>query len=50
MYKATSWSRQVIVHDDYLSLLKFMRLGLEKHESDIQKEIDLFTSSTRDVS
>jgi len=46
MYKATSWSRQVIGHDDYLSVFKFIRLGLEKYESDIQKEIDSFGSGS----
>jgi hypothetical protein len=46
MYKATSWSRRGIGHDDYLSLFKFMRLGLEKYESDIQNEIDSFSSGS----
>ena len=40
LYKATSWSRQIIGHDDYLSLLKFLHLGVESYEADIQREID----------
>lgn len=40
LYKATTWSRQIIGHDDYLSLFKFLRMGLEKHKADIQKDID----------
>ena len=40
MYKATSWSRKVFGLDDYLSLLKFVRQGIEKHDADIQREID----------
>ena len=40
MYKAASWSRQALGHDDYLSLFKFLRFGLEKHEADIKKEFD----------
>jgi hypothetical protein len=40
LYKATTWSRQIIGHDDYLSLFKFLRMGLEKHEADIQKDVD----------
>ena len=38
LYKASSWSRQIVGHDDYLSLFKYLRIGLEKHESDIQQE------------
>jgi hypothetical protein len=40
LYKATTWSRQVIGHDDYMSLFKFMRIGLEKYEADIQRQFD----------
>ena len=44
MYKASTWSRQIIGHDDYLSLFKFLRMGLEKHEADIQRDIDSLNS------
>jgi hypothetical protein len=44
LYKATTWSRQVIGHDDYQSLFKFLRMGLEKHDADVQKEIDSWQS------
>jgi len=44
LYKATSWSRQIIGHDDYLSLFKFLRIGLEKRESDIQHEINSWST------
>ncbi len=40
MYKASSWSRQIVGHDDYLSLLKFLRIGLEQNEANIQKELN----------
>lgn len=40
LYKASTWSRQIMGHDDYLSLFKFLRIGLEKHESDIQHELN----------
>lgn len=40
LYKATTWSRQIVGHDDYLSLLKFMRRGLEAHEVEIQRQIE----------
>ena len=39
LYRASTWSRQVIGHDDYQSLLKFLRLGLQKWDEDIEKEI-----------
>jgi hypothetical protein len=40
LYVASTWSRQIIGHDDYLSLFKFLRMGLEKFEADIQRDID----------
>jgi hypothetical protein len=39
LYKSSTWSRQIIGHDDYLSLFKFLRAGLEKHDADIQREL-----------
>ncbi len=44
LYKASSWSRQIVGHDDYLSLFKFLRMGLEKHESDIQQELNTWST------
>ena len=44
LYKASTWSRQIIGHDDYLSLFKFLRIGLEKRESDIQHEINSWST------
>lgn len=44
LYKATTWSRQIIGHDDYQSLFKFLRIGLENFQADIQREIDSFSS------
>ena len=40
LYNASSWSRTMIGHNDYQYLLNLIRLGLQKHEEDIQKEID----------
>lgn len=39
LYRASTWSRKVVGHDDYKSLLKFIRLGLQKWEEDIAKEL-----------
>ncbi|MFZ1641674.1 MAG: hypothetical protein WAV07_09620 [Candidatus Contendobacter sp.] len=39
LYQASTWSRQVIGHDDYKSLLKFLGLGLDKWDEDIEHEI-----------
>ncbi len=36
LYRASTWSRQVIGHDDHQSLLKFLRLGLQKWDEDIE--------------
>jgi len=45
LYKATTWSRQIIGHDDYRSLFKFLRMGLEKHEADIKKDVDRWSGN-----
>lgn len=39
LYRASTASRQVIGADDYKSVLKFMRLGLQKYEEDIENEV-----------
>jgi hypothetical protein len=39
LYRASSFARKIIGHYDYKSLLKFINLGLEKHESEINKQI-----------
>ncbi len=38
LYRASVWSRKVIGHDDYKSLLKFLSLGLKKLDEDLEKE------------
>ena len=38
LYRASTWSRQIIGHDDYKSLLKFLNLGLKKWDEDLKKE------------
>ena len=40
LFRASTWSRQVIGHDDCQSLLKFLRLGLKKWEEDIETELE----------
>ena len=40
LYKASSWSRKIIGHDDYNSLLKFLNLGLEKWDDERNKELE----------
>jgi hypothetical protein len=40
LYRASTYSRQVIGHDDYKSLLKFMKIGLKKWDEDIEQEIE----------
>jgi hypothetical protein len=44
LYKASTWSRHILGHDDYLSLFKFLRIGLEKRESDIQHELNSWST------
>ncbi|MCX5717034.1 MAG: hypothetical protein NTW44_01740 [Nitrospirae bacterium] len=39
LYRASTWSRQVIGHDDYQNLLNFIKLGLNKWDEDIGKEL-----------
>jgi len=39
LYRAATWSRKVVGHDDYQSLLKFVKLGLQKWDEDIAKEL-----------
>jgi hypothetical protein len=38
-FRATTWSAQIIGHDDYKSLLKFINLGLKTWGEDIEKQI-----------
>jgi len=40
MYIANVYARQIVGHDDYNSLIKFVNLGLEKWEEDIKKQIE----------
>ncbi|MEM7792620.1 MAG: hypothetical protein AAF546_14540 [Verrucomicrobiota bacterium] len=40
LYRASTWSSQVIGHDDYKSTLSFIRRGLQKWDEDIEKERD----------
>ena len=39
LYRASTWSRKVVGHDDYKSLLNFLNLGLQKWDEDIKKEL-----------
>lgn len=39
LYSATTYSRKVVGHDDFKSLLKFMNLGLQKWDENIENEI-----------
>lgn len=39
LYRASTYSRKVIGNDDYKSLLKFIKLGLQKTHEDIDKEL-----------
>jgi hypothetical protein len=38
LYRASSHSRQIIGHDDYKDVLKFIRLGLKKWDDDLAEE------------
>ena len=40
LYAANTYSRKVVGHDDFKSLLKFMNMGLQKYGEDIQNEIN----------
>ena len=39
LYRATTYSRKVVGHDDFKSLLNFMNLGLQKWDENIENEI-----------
>lgn len=39
LYRASVWSRKVPGHDDYKYILKFIKLGLQKWDEDIEKEL-----------
>jgi len=39
LYRASTYSRQVVGHDDYKSLLDFIKLGLQKREEEIEKQL-----------
>lgn len=36
LYRASTWSRKVVGHDDYQSLLETIKLGLQKWDEDIE--------------
>ncbi|MFH0794213.1 MAG: hypothetical protein V2A74_09315 [bacterium] len=38
LFRASGWSRGIVGDDDYKALLKFIRLGLEKYDENIQTE------------
>ena len=40
LFDATTYSRQVVGHDDYKSLFKFINLGFEKWNEDINKPLE----------
>ena len=40
LYSASTYSRKVVGHDDYKSLLKFINLGLQKWDEDIENQIE----------
>ena len=42
LYRASTWSRKVVGHDDYQSLLETLKLGLQKwdeEDEDIEKKL-----------
>ena len=39
LYRASSWSKKIIGYDDYQSLLKFIRLGLQKWDEDLAERL-----------
>ena len=40
LFCASTYSRKVIQHDDYKSLLNFIRLGIQKNREDNEKQIE----------
>ena len=40
LYKASSWSRTIVGHDDYNALFKFISIGFQKWDEERQQEID----------
>lgn len=39
LYQASTWSRKIVGQDDYKSLLKFIKLGLQKWDEDNAKQL-----------
>ena len=39
LYNASSWSRQIVGHDDFHSLLKFIRRGIASYDTEIQAQL-----------
>lgn len=39
LFCASSWSRYMAHHDEYKSVLKFMKMGMDKWDEDIKKQI-----------
>ncbi len=50
LYKALSWSRNIVGQDDYNSLLKFLNLGLEKWDDEINRELEEIKKRTAEPS
>ncbi|OLP20346.1 hypothetical protein BST81_01015 [Leptolyngbya sp. 'hensonii'] len=42
LYRASSWSRQIIGHDDYRFLLRLIKLGLKYYDENIHTEFAAF--------
>ena len=40
LYQASTWSRKIVGQDDYKSLLKFIKLGLQKWDEDNAKQLE----------
>lgn len=50
LFKATSWSKQIVGHADYKDLLEFIRLGLKKFDESSEKEIERYRKLKADQS
>ena len=47
LYRASSWSRKIVGHDDYNALFKFFSIGFQKWDEERQQEIEKIKKGLR---
>ncbi len=46
LFKATTWSKTIIGHDDFKGLINFFNIGFEKYKEDIENEIAKYKNNS----